>query len=224
MKIAIHQPSYAPWCGYFAKIAYADAFIYLDDAQMSKNNLINRNKIDAGGMEKWLTVPVSFSLGDAINQTTFADSSWGGKHKAMLSSYYRKAPFFREVMEALSAVYDAEHGTLADVNMVMTEAVCKYVGLARTFYRASALNCPGKADDRLVALVRRVGGSTYVSGPGGMLYQDPAKFAVEGLALAVMSYTPIPYAQPHEVFLPRLSVLDALFQMGPAAVSLMRYL
>ncbi len=223
MKVAIHQAAYAPWCGYFAKIAYADAFIFLDDVQMCKNNLMNRNKIDGGGVEKWFTIPVTFALGDAINQTTFADPGWQRKHADMLKTYYRAAPYYREVTALLEPVYTEAFADLAAVNIRLIELVLGYLGITRTLYRSSALDCDGKSDDRLIALVQRVGGDAYVSGPGGMLYQAPEKFAAAGLALEVKSYHQLPYPQPHAEFVPNLSALDALFHLGREAVTVMCY-
>jgi len=224
MKVAIHQPSYAPWCGYFAKIWYADAFIFLDDAQMTKNNLVNRNRICLHGKEQWITVPVRFSLGDPICATGLADPQWPARHRGQLEQCYRRAPHFREVAEMFDGVYSLEHANLAELNICMTKAILGYLGLERPLYRASELQCPGKADDRLVRLVLRVGGETYVSGPGGMHYQDPAKFSRAGLRLEVKAYSPIPYPQASPTFIPNLSILDALFNLGLGAASLLRYM
>jgi hypothetical protein len=223
MKVAIHQPSYAPWCGYFAKIRHADAFIFLDDAQMCKNNLINRNKISAAGQEKWLTIPVSFSLGDPINATRFAEAGWARKHMDLLRACYRDYPHFGPVIEWLAPLYEAEYDNLADLNIRMAELVLEYLGIERPLYRSSQLDCPGRSDDRLVDLVLRVGGSAYISGPGGMRYQDPAKFEAAGLGLEVVSYNQIPYPQPREPFLPNLAIMDALFNLGPRTLNLLRY-
>ena len=80
MIVAIHQPNYAPWLGYFAKMARADVFVFLDDVQYTKNSYINRVQIDAGGTARWLTVPVSFSFRDPINRVRAANENWPRAH------------------------------------------------------------------------------------------------------------------------------------------------
>ena len=67
--IAIHQPNYLPWLGYFYKIANSDVFVFLDDVQFSKNSYTNRVQV-FGKDEKmrWLTVPVSAHSGQSINE------------------------------------------------------------------------------------------------------------------------------------------------------------
>ena len=88
--------------------------------------------------------------------------------------------------------------------------------------RASTLGCPGSGDERLVALVKAVGGDTYVSGPSGPRYQAAEKFSAAGLGLEIRTYVPIAYPQA-QPFVPGLSVLDALFRCGRQACALLRY-
>ena len=80
MIVAIHQPNYIPWSGYFYKILKSDVFIFLDDAQYTKNSFINRNRIKTPTGEAWLTVPVKASLTDKINEVVYADAQWKKKH------------------------------------------------------------------------------------------------------------------------------------------------
>ena len=77
MKIAIHQPHYLPWLGYFAKWAAADLFIFLDTVQYEKNGWQNRNRIKTREGPRWLTVPVRAKLGTPIRDVLVDSSqSW----------------------------------------------------------------------------------------------------------------------------------------------------
>ena len=78
MFIAIHQPNYIPWIGYFSKIKSSDHFVFLDDAQYSKNNYINRVKVlSPSGFGKWITIPVSYQYTDLIREVVAVDG-WTG--------------------------------------------------------------------------------------------------------------------------------------------------
>ena len=55
--IAIRQPGYIPYIGFFKKIESADTFVFLDDVQYSRTDWDNRNKIRPPGGSMWLTVP-----------------------------------------------------------------------------------------------------------------------------------------------------------------------
>jgi hypothetical protein len=224
MRVAIHQPNYAPWCGYFAKMAAADVFVFLDDAQMpGGQSFVYRCAIRGQGGPQWLSVPVKRSLTSRIDEVGFGDPRWAGKHVKTLRSIYGRAPHFGEVMELLEPLYGSPGASLAELNIRLITAIAGYLGLRCRFERASRFAAAGTSDDRLIELARRAGATTYVSGKGGQNYQDPEKFAAAGIALEVRVYRPIAYPQIHGGFLPGLSVLDALFHLGPEAAGLMRY-
>ena len=190
---------------------------------MTRPNVINRNKIYARCGEQWLTVPVSFKLGDRICDTRVASDEWADAHLKVLREFYAKSPYFEEVLSALAPVYEAEQRNLADLNITVTKAILSYLGIERKLYRSSELNVGGRLDDRAIGLVKAVGGTVYVSGAGGARYQDPAKFAAAGLGLEVKEYRQIAYPRNGEPFVPNLSILDALFWRGRGAVAILRY-
>ena len=78
--VSIHQPAYIPWLGYFHKISQSDVHVFYDDAEYSKNNLFNRNKIKTPQGEQWLTVPVEYHNTQKINQTKItSNTNWQKK-------------------------------------------------------------------------------------------------------------------------------------------------
>lgn len=214
--VAIHQPNYAPWLGYFAKMAQADVFIFLDDAQYTKNSYINRVQVDAGGKARWLTVPVSYRFGDPIRAVQASDRNWRRSHLDTLKTLYGGAVQFRSVWTWLVDVYGGlPEADLANSNQSLIEAVAAKLGIGRRFYRSSECQVGASAgDDRLIALVRAVGGTKYLSGKGGSNYQDPDKFAAACIDLTYGEFVHPTYEQGRELFLPGLSILDALFRIG----------
>jgi len=222
MIVAIHQPNYLPWFGYFAKIARADVFVFLDDAQYSKNSYINRVQIDGSGNARWLTVPVRYKFGDPINAVRAAGSEWRQEHVRMLESHYRSAPFFSEVFEWLAPLLNSiQDDTIASMNGALVEAVAGHLGLRTRFLRASSMKAADvSGDDRLIALLRTLGsGVTYLSGQGGASYQDPAKFAAQDIQLVYSDFAPVAYPQGREGFIAGLSIVDALFRVGRGRVA-----
>ena len=79
-KIAIHQPNYLPWFGFFAKISVADIFVFLDDVAFSKGSYINRVQFLHGAQPRWLTVPVLHKKGSLINETLPSSETWRYDH------------------------------------------------------------------------------------------------------------------------------------------------
>lgn len=237
MRVAIHQPNYAPWAGYFAKLALADVFVFLDDAQVPRGrSYFSRTRIlGARGAEpaQWLTVPTVRSGDVPIRQVRCADEHWPRRHLLTLRARYARTPFFAEVMALLTPIYAEPGELLAPFNARLVAAIADYLGLRPRFLHASelALAPELRSTERLVALTRAVGGTTYVSGAGGARYQDPRLFAEAGLALEVRCYQPLAYEQgdqgergnPARPFQPGLSVLDLLFRRGRASVERLTY-
>lgn len=217
MRVAIHQPNYVPWLGYFRKIARADVFIFLDDVQFSKGSYTNRVRVLTREAARWLTVPVSHDFGDPVNRVALARHDWARAHLDTLHTCYGGARSFTAVWDDVRALYDGlPRSNLAASNRVLIERLAGRLGLRTRFIAASELGCDGAAgDDRLVALVRAVDeGATYVSGQGGAKYQDDEKFLAAGLGIEYMSFPQTPYDQGAAAFAPGLSVLDAVFHLG----------
>jgi WbqC-like protein len=224
VRVAVHQPNYAPWCGYFAKMFAADAFVFLDDAQLPQGrSFVSRVKIAKGqDAEQWLTVPVRKGA-KPIREVEFADEPWAERHRRTLQHAYAKTPHFAEALELVDPLYDAPGTSLAEFNMRLIAAVAKYLGYEGEFHRSSDRPADLAADERIAQLVSALGGDVYVSGAGGQNYQSEAVYAERGIGLEVRVYEPVPYERSGWAWLGGLSVLDALFHLGRGARDALRY-
>lgn len=216
-KVAIHQPNYAPWLGFFQKISTADVFVFLDDVQFSKGSYTNRVKVLSHTGTKWLTVPVKVQFGQLIREIRIAHARWYESHLDYLYNTYRKASHFDAVWPRMKQIYHhaAESPQLCAVNTLITEEVSRLLGLHCTFRLSSGFPTCGNSDDRLVELVKQIDSrGTYLSGKGASAYQDPAKFAAAGLGFEYLDFTHPVYPQFQKNFTPGMSVLDPLFHLG----------
>ena len=170
--VAIHQPNYAPWCGYFAKMRHCDVFIILDDAQMpGGQSYVYRTKVRTKSDPQWLSIPTRYHLGDAISQVQIADDRWKQKHLGTLRGGYGRSPFFEEVWSIIAPVYERATDNLSDFNQRLIAALAAYLGIRCGILRSSEIQAPGASDERLIALIQAVGGTRYLSGKGGQNYQ-----------------------------------------------------
>ena len=215
--VAIHQPNYAPWLGYFHKIARADHFVFLDNVQFPMHSYTNRVRIAQSGAARWLTQPVRRRFGQPICDVRFADDDWPVKHLDALRGTYGRAAYFRNVWDAVVLMYEAiPPGVLAAANQFLIETLARKLGLDCDFCRGSDYVVGDlRADDRVIALVGAVApGAAYLSGTGGAKYQDPEKFAAAGVPLRYVSFQHPVYPRGSADFHPGLSVLDAVFHLG----------
>jgi hypothetical protein len=218
--VAIHQPNFFPWLGYFDKIARSDVFVLLDDVQFSKTggSWTNRARLLENGTPAWKTVPVRrASQGlQPIRSVVMDDSPWRSKLLSFLRTYYGAAPAFGDVMPFVSELIEYPATVLCDFNIHAIERLMARLGLTQTrLVRQSELGVGGHASDLLVNLVRAAGGSVYLSGDGSDGYLDPEAFTRAGLQLEFQGFRHPEYAQRGATgFVPGLSVIDALMQCG----------
>lgn len=217
MIVAIHQPNYVPWLGYFHKMAAADFFVLLDDVQYTKNSVINRVRVPGPTGPRWMTIPVMVSLGEPINAVVPARSDWSVRHRDMLRQAYRHAPAFESVWPEIEALYASVPALdLAAVNRHFIEPLAARLASKTRLLLSSELKTKrASGTARLVGIVDAVApGGVYLSGRGGVNYQDEAAFAAAGISLRYTRFRHPEYAQPNPDFVEGLSVLDALFCLG----------
>lgn len=216
--VAIHQPNYLPWLGFFSKMVQADVFIFLDDAQYTKNSYINRTRILCDGVAKWLTIPVRVPLGTPIHSTKPAAGDWIDSHLDRMSNYYRTAPARQETLADLAAIYAGTQtgDSIANINMTLIRALASRLGVATEFRVASQFGISEKrSNERLIALVRAIdSGATYLSGAGASSYQDLKQFEAAGIPIQFTRFSHPVYSQEKQSFVAGLSVMDVVFWHG----------
>ena len=227
MKVAIHQPHYLPWLGYFAKWAAADLFVFLDTVQYEKNGWQNRNRIKTRDGARWLTVPVKARLGTQIYDVAVDTSqAWSARHFAMIDGAYGEAPAWRRYREELQSFYRQGWDRLAPVAVASAEWLAGKLGVATPTRLASEISLPdvrpGDATARLVGLCRALGADTYLAGRDGATYMDLAQFTAAGIIVETQQYEHPVYVQEHGEFVPFLSALDLLLMQGDEALGILR--
>jgi hypothetical protein len=222
--VCIHQPCYLPWLGLFHKIKASAHYVVLDDCQLSHRTWINRVHIARGDTRQLLSVPVHFSLreGTLVRDVRIDHSkNWRRKHDAAIRQNYARASHFGELAELLDLVYGVSYDYLIDLNLAAMSWVFERFGMDVRLTRSSELDDHGaQGTERLAHLVKAVGGSGYFSGAGSDGYLEPDLFERHGLALDIQRFEAHAYPQRGAtVFLPGLSVVDAIANLGMAGAA-----
>jgi len=219
MKIvAIHQPNYLPWAGYFYKIMSSDTFVFLDNVQYEKNSFINRNRIKTPQGASWLTVDVITKkrFGQPINDVEINNRvSWNRKHWKTISQNYSKASFFDSYKEIFENTYQRKWEKLVDLNKYLIISICDVMGIEDTnFINASELDVYGKGTELLINICKILRADVYLSGFGGAKYMEEDAFRSKGINLKYYDFKHPEYNQQFGEFIPNLSVADLLFNEG----------
>lgn len=220
-RIAIVQSSYIPWKGYFDLIRSVDEFVLYDDAQFTRRDWRNRNRIKTADGLKWLTVPVEMKgkYGQAIKDTRISDPSWGEKHWKSLVHAYSKAPCFSQCAARIEEVYqDASDEALSQINYRFLTAICGILGIDTKITWSMDYAATGRKSDRVLDICRQAGASEYLSGPSARAYLDESLFEEAGIDVIWMEYDGYPeYDQLHPPFEHHVTALDLIFHTGTKA-------
>ena len=225
MKVAIHQPQYLPWIGYFDKMDQADCFVLLDDVQFKKNEWQNRNRIKNALGWQWLTVPVVHRFPQRLAEVRVNDAApWSRKHLRALSMNYAAAPAFDAHRAFFQEVYGREWKLLTDLTLATLAYLVEALGIETKLVLASSLALPEREDatERLVAICQALGADTYLSGTGGRDYLDVGRFAEAGLQVHFQAFRCPIYPQRFGAFEPNLSIVDLLFNRGERSLQILR--
>jgi hypothetical protein len=224
--VAIHQPNFFPWLGYFAKINTCDVFVVLDEVDYPKSgksmgSYTNRVKLAVSGQARWWGCPAVRESGpQPINTVRINEQQdWRKRALSTLWQNYARAPFRAKLGELVEEMVNLDEPMIGAYNVANLKRVSGLLGLDAEFVLQSELGTTKHSTELLVEIVSKLGGKTYFSGTGGALsYQDDALFVEAGIEVAYSPFKPCPYDQIGSgEFLPGLSILDALLNIGPEA-------
>jgi WbqC-like protein family len=224
MRVAVHQPQFLPYPGFFHKLSLVDTWVVMDDVQYDKR-FTNRNRILAPSGPIWLTVPIDKAGKFGKNSEVLINNGlpWREEHWKKITYSYKNARWFHLYGEFFEGLYGREHTNLFDLDMETTSKIIEWLGIKVSVVRESELKVESRGTQRLIDACKAVGGDTYVSGSGGKGYMDEALFPSNGIKLEYAGYKSVSYAQRFgETFVPDLSSIDLLFNMGPESSRLVR--
>jgi len=228
MKIAIAQPTYLPWMGYFDGMDQVDCFVILDSVQFEKHSWQQRNRIKTPIGLQWLTVPVVSRgrLGQRIQDVEIPAGDFARKHLRAIELNYRRAPYFDIYFPRLLELLriEGERLPLVDLNLRLIEWFCQLLGIQTRLVRSSDLEESGRRCELLVNLCRRLNADSYLSalGSAGYLLDELDRFSEAGIQVTFQHYEHPRYEQLFPPFCPYASVLDIVFNEGDRSMGIIR--
>jgi UDP-2,4-diacetamido-2,4,6-trideoxy-beta-L-altropyranose hydrolase len=228
VKIAIAQPTYLPWLGYFDLIDQVDKFVLLDTVQFEKQSWQQRNRIKTPTGLQWLTVPVIFRgrLGQRIVDVEIREPEFWRHHLRAIELNYRRAPCFDKYFPALQELLrSASSGLrLADFSISLLRWLIQTLGITTPIVRSSELPVSGKRTQLLAEVCGVLGATTYISplGSADYLLGELPILTDRGVDVVFQHYEHPQYRQMFPTFEAHASVLDLLFNEGENSLSIMR--
>jgi len=218
--VAVHQPQYLPWLGYFDKMRRADVFCYLDNVQYKKNEWQNRNRIKTSQGWQWITAPVLYRFPQRIDEVKVNNAvNWGKKHLQALVTNYSKAPFFKDYIDFFERAYSKDWEFLSELNIYLIEHIREMLNFdQKSTILASDLSLDNDPTDRLIDICISMGGDTYLSGKDGIKYMNLERFKERDVKIIVQDFKHPVFPQLFGEFVSHLSIVDLLFNCGPQSL------
>lgn len=221
-RVVISQPMYFPWPGFFEQMMLADIYIWLDDAQFSKGSFTNRIQVSIDRQQKWMSIPLEGKgTWKTIRELKAAGDRWRASHRDLLRQSLSGSPARDDALEIFDEA--TKESLLVDCLIQSVSLPASFMKVTPTkVMRSSKLDTEGTSWKRVLDLVKRVGGTTYITGHGASAYLDHEAFERENIAVEYMEYSKTSWGDDENFISPFVTVLDLIASEGSQAYTKLR--
>lgn len=214
MKLAIMQPYFFPYIGYWQLIHAVDRFVIYDDVNYIKGGWINRNRILINGEPTFITVPLcqSSSFKRICDISLQPSDAWRNKLVRMIENTYRKAPYFDEWFPIIEKLIRHDANNLSDYLVHQLQTLTAFMGINTEFVVTSRWyeNNDLSGQERVIDICKREGATAFINPQGGQALYEQAGFKRCGLDLKFLIPSTIAYKQFGTLHEPWLSIIDVM--------------
>lgn len=215
MKIAIMQPYFLPYIGYFQLINAVDKFIVYDNIQYTKKGWINRNQYLLNDKAKLFTIPIKKDSDFLDVRNRFLSENWKNeriKLFAKINEAYRKAPFYKLNISIVEEIFFKDEVNLFNFILYSIRRICEILSIKTQLIVSSDIFIDEslKKQEKVIALCNSLNAEEYFNPIGGVELYDKSEFIRQGIKLNFIKTKEIRYDQQINHFIPNLSIIDLL--------------
>ena len=228
MKLAIMQPYFLPWIGYYTLIKYADSWIFNDEVQMIHKGWVERNRIlkQYGGWH-YIKVPlVRYHYTEPIKDIQVRSTEdWKAKIFAQLGHYKKKAPYYWQVKGLLQEALNNEYKSITLLNAELLKFTCEYIGIDFKYKILSEMDIDlshiHESDDWSLTICQQLGYDHYVNPIMGRQFYNREKYEANDVKLNFLNMGTTEYDQHNDKFIDGLSIVDVMMFNSPKKINAM---
>ena len=214
MRLAIMQPYFMPYLGYWQMINAVDKFILLDNVNFIKKGYINRNYILIGGKSSLISLQVA-AVGQnklILDHKLVDDAKWRRKLIQSISIAYKKAPFFADVFQFIEPLIVNNEASLSQYLASQIKGIAEYLKVNTEIVASASQYNTGalKAQDRILEICKINKAAQYINAIGGQNLYSKDNFKAQGIDLSFIKMNEISYPQFKNDFVPNLSIIDVM--------------
>lgn len=226
MRVAIMQPYFLPYIGYFQLINAVDEFVIYDNIEFTKKGWINRNRILVNGTDALISLPLKKDSDYLHVKERFLASTWEFERKKMLNRItesYRKAAFFRETFEVLEEFMMYEDRNLFNFILHSVKTIINHLNIKTELIISSTIPIDHqlKSDEKVMAICKQREADIYINPIGGLSLYNKKIFNGNKLELQFQKANNITYTQFNNEFVPWLSIIDIMMFNSPEEINIM---
>lgn len=225
MRATIHQPDFMPWFGFFNKIAKVDTWILLDHVENNPRDAAfwgRRVRVLVNGQPTWLSIPLRRPstpevIGIPIREMSINLDERKSLEKSLrtVQMAYAKAPNYGRHIALIEEYFMSSEPSLVVRNMRFIRSVLELFDVRTAIVESSSLGLQTRGTQLLVDLLKAVNAEAYLCGGGASGYQKDEMFSVNHIFLEYNRFEHPVYPQLRsELFVPGLSIIDALFNVS----------
>ena len=191
MIVAVMQPYFFPYIGYFQLMHAVDTFVFFDDVQYIDRGWVNRNRIPLGGKAAWLSMPVAHASQKlAIKDREYLIEKGAKPIQQKIRSAYPK-PSQRAGLALIEDLLFFGEKNVAAYNGNLLQSIATYLGMRCHFTTSSKVlgECSLRGPERIIEVCKILNASDYINPIGGLSLYNSQMFENENIKLSFLRTT-----------------------------------
>lgn len=216
-RVAIMQPYFLPYIGYWQLINNCDYFVIYDNIEYTKKGWINRNRFLLNGKDETFSLPLKKASDHLyVHQRVLADDFEMDKLHRKWRAAYRKAPKFDEGMALIEQATISPDRNLFNFILHSITSIHRQLGMGSQIIISSNIDIDHslKSQDKVLAICQALNASEYINPIGGTSLYTKEAFSEKGIRLHFQQVRPYQYSQFGNNFVPHLSIIDPIMFLG----------
>lgn len=215
MRLAIMQPYFFPYIGYFQLMNAVDEFVVYDNIEYTKKGWVNRNRILVNGQDVYITLPLKKDSDYLDIDKRFLSDSWETEKTKMLNRIkesYRKSPYYNHVYPLIEKSILFEDKNLFKFILHSINLIKEYLSISCSITTSSTVDIDHtlKGEEKVIELCKQRKAEVYINPIGGLSLYSKNRFADQGVTLNFIKSEYISYEQFKNEFVPWLSIIDVM--------------
>ena len=221
MKLAIMQPYFLPYIGYFQLMNAADVFVIYDNIKYTKKGWINRNRFLVNGRDHLFSLPLRKGPDSlTVVERQLAETFERAKFLNQFKEAYARAPHFKQAFPVLEKIVTFGDDNLFKFILHSAQQVMTYLNIETRIVKSSDLSIDHqlKGQDKVLAICENLKADTYLNPIGGVELYSVDEFRARNITLKFLKPTLVEYPQFGQAFVPWLSIIDVMMFNSPSEI------